>query len=299
MRASTFAIATCFVLATIRTPDVARAGDADQSSPAPVVKPSPSERVEWRSTVLTEYTASADFSNSKLGSQDAVHSTFQIDSAVPVGRGFYVDAGVFYERYGFGTSLAPVPTTLHAVGANTALEWRFEGETAALLQLSPGFYGSELGASGDFNIPVTFGFAFKLSRSFVGGVGFYYDQFRQYQVNPLIGFRWTINKEWKVMSRLPDLDVIYTHEDWEFDAGLRAPGAGFKNATNEKNYPGRRIDYIELRARAGVRYNGFKPFSLYVNAGWSFVRRIRFDEFDEEYRTDGAPFVSFEASSEL
>lgn len=299
-KAPTFATAASFALAAICAHGDARAGDVTKEAPAPIIEPAAAERLEWKVTALTEYTASASLSNHRLGSQDALHSNFQIDSAIPIGGGFYADAGVFYERFDFGTSLAPVPTTLHAVGSKVGVQWRFEGETAALLQLSPGFYGSEFGDSDDFNIPVAFGFAFKPSRNFAVGAGLYYNQFRTYQITPLVGFRWIINKEWRVTSRLPDLNVIYSpNDDWAFDIGARSPGGGFKNATGERNRPGRKFDYVEIRARAGVRYEGFKPLSLYLTAGWSFIRRFRYEEFDEEYKTDGAPYVGLEAGADF
>lgn len=268
---------------------------AGDKNPVPVS--APETRVEWTASVVGDYVAASDFRGGKYGDQAVAHSEFRLGVALPVQGDVYFTLNGFHRRFDFGVSDAPVPTTLQSTGAELGLEYRVKGETAVGIRFSPGFYGSELDSHG-FNVPVLIGGSWYLTPRFVFGLGISYNQFRENQVLPVIGFRWKPNDAWTVKALLPELDVSYAvSPDWVFEVGAKYLVGTFQTSSDEQHHSGTYLEYSDLRAGAGVKYSGLKPFDVSLNAGWSFQRKFRYAQADEEYKTEGAPYVAVKVSA--
>ncbi|MEO7933620.1 MAG: DUF6268 family outer membrane beta-barrel protein [Chthoniobacterales bacterium] len=243
----------------------------------------------------TDYVGSGDFRYRPAGDQDAYHANAQVGVSVPFRPATYFTVNAFYDRYDFGTSLAPVPTTLHKVGADIGVEYHAEGEVALTLYASPGIYGSEIN-SDDFNVPITGYVSYRLTPSLVAVVGARYNEWSMYQILPSGGLIWTINDQWKVRAIATAPKVEYTpNSDLTISFGGELTGGTYTTAKNEQNYPDKHLDYYDIRAGVGATYRGWKPLDLSLTAGWSFERNFRYDDIDTEYRVKGAPYVAFGA----
>ncbi len=243
----------------------------------------------------TDYVGSGDFRFRPAGDQDAYHANAQVGVSIPFREATYFTVNAFYDRYDFGTSLAPVPTTLHKVGADIGVEYRAEGEVALTLYASPGIYGSEINSDA-FNVPITGYASFRLTPSLVAVVGARYNEWSMYQILPSGGLIWTVNDHWKVRAIATAPKVEYTpNADLTLSFGGELAGGTYQTDKNEQNYPDKHLDYYDIRAGVGATYRGWKPLDLSLTAGWSFERNFRYDDIDTEYRVKGAPYVAFGA----
>ncbi len=251
--------------------------------------------VEFHFRAETDYVGSGDFRYSPAGDQDAFHATFHGGVNIPLRDAWFLRVDGFYDRYDFGTSLAPVPTTLHKLGAEIGIEYRAEGETAIALFASPGIYGSEINSDA-FNVPITGYFSYRLTPSLVAVVGARYNQWGMYQILPSGGLVWTVNDHWKVRGIITAPKIEYTPNDnWMFSAGGELTGGTYLTSKNEQNYPDKHLDYYDIRGGLSATYRGWKPFEFQLTGGWSFERNFRYDDIDVEYRVKGAPYVGFVA----
>jgi len=255
------------------------------------------QNVEINFRAVTDYVSSGDFRFRAAGDQDAFHGHIEVGVSVPVAESVYLTTNAFYDRFDFGTSLAPVPTTLHKVGADIAVEYRAEGEAALALIASPGIYGSEID-SDDFNVPITAYGSYRLSPSVVVVGGFRWDEWSMYQILPSAGIIWTVNDQWKLRAVATSPRIEYRPNDnVTFSFGGELVGGTYQTSKNEINYGGKHLDYYDIRTGLGVTYRGWKPVELSVAAGWSIERNFRYDDIDVEYRVKGAPYIAFGAKA--
>lgn len=262
-----------------------------------VVPTQSAQHTEIKFRVETDYVGTGDFRYRPAGDQDAFHANVSAGVAIPVRDTTYFTVNAFYDRYDFGTSLAPVPTTLHKLGADIGVEFRAEGDIAASLYASPGIYGSEIG-SDYFNIPITGYISYRLTPSLVAVVGARYNQWGMYQILPSGGLIWTVNDHWKVRALLTAPKVEYSpNSDLTLSFGGELTGGTYTTAKTEQNYPDKHLDYYDIRAGIGATYRGWKPMTLNINAGWSIERNFRYDDIDVEYRVKGAPYVAVSAKA--
>ena len=252
--------------------------------------------VEFHFRSGADYVGSGDFRYRPAGDQDAFHANFQGGVNIPLSReSWFVRLDGFYDRYDFGTSLAPVPTTLHKLGAEIGLEYHADNETAIALFASPGIYGSEINSDA-FNVPITGYFSYRLTPNLVAVAGARWNQWGMYQILPSGGLIWTINDQWKLRGIITAPKIEYRPNDsWMFSAGGDLTGGTYLTAKNEQNYPDKHLDYYDIRGGLSATYRGWKPFEFQLTGGWSFERNFRYDDIDVEYRVKGAPYVGFVA----
>src|SRR5262245_62072545 len=126
---------TFFLLLTACSPLLtAQAGEKSITEPA---APQETQGIETRFKVETFYTFEGDFKDSSLGSQDALETNARLEWAFPLNGSWKLVAGGAYERFGFGSSLAPVPTTLQGAAGVIGLEWYRNGQRAAFISSKP------------------------------------------------------------------------------------------------------------------------------------------------------------------
>lgn len=257
----------------------------------------PAVRTEINFRIGTDYVGSGDFRTGSAGDQDAYHANILAGVSIPLRNATYFTTNAFYDRYDFGTSLAPVPTTLHKVGADIGFDYRAEGETAATIYASPGIYGSEIDSDA-FNVPITAYIAHRLTPNVVAVVGARYNEWSMYQILPSGGFIWTINDRWKMRAIATAPKMEFTpNSDLTLTFGGELTGGTYLTAKNEQNFADKHLDYYDIRAGFGATYRGWKPFELIANAGWSFERNFRYDDIDVEYRVQGAPYIAVSAKA--
>ena len=273
----------------------ALAGTAEMDSKTIVPVPAAKNSVEFHFRTTVDYVGSGDFRFKSAGDQDAFHASAVIGFSIPQNQSIYYTLDGFYDRYDFGTSLAPVPTTLTKIGADIAIEYRAEGDVAFALIASPGFYGSEVDTD-SFNVPITAYGSYRLSPNLVLVAGVRYNEWSMYQLLPSGGLIWTVNDRWKVRGIVTAPKVEYTpNQNITFSVGGELTGGTYVTSKNEQNFPDKHLDYYDIRAGAGVTYRGWKPLDVNLSAGWSFERNFRYDDIDVEYRVKGAPYIALSA----
>ncbi|HEX8371233.1 MAG TPA: DUF6268 family outer membrane beta-barrel protein [Chthoniobacterales bacterium] len=288
-----------FALITAALSSLSWAGSVQVNSGKEIAPTTPEvrPRVEVNFRASTDYVGSGDFRFRGAGEQDAFHAHIEAGVSIPLKDAVYFTFNGFYDRFDFGTSLAPVPTTLYKVGADVALEYRSEGEVAVALIASPGIYGSEI-HSDSFNVPITAYGSYRLTPSLVVVAGARYNQWSEYPILPSLGLIWTVNEHWKVRAIASSPRIEYSpNEDVTFSVGGELGGGTYRTAKTEQNFGGEKLDYYDIRAGAAVTYRGWKPVSLSFSAGWSFERSFTYDELDEKYGVEGAPYVAVAAKA--
>lgn len=262
-----------------------------------VVPTPPAQRTEINFRISSDYVGSGDFRYRPAGDQDAFHANILAGVSIPFRESTYFTVNAFYDRYDFGISLAPVPTTLHKLGADIGVEYRVAGETAATIYASPGIYGSDIDSE-YFNVPITGYISHRFTPSLVGVVGARYNAWSSYPILPSGGLIWTVNDHWKVRALATSPKIEYTpNSSLTLSFGGDLIGGTYQTSKDEQNFPDKHLDYYDIRTGIGATYRGCKPLIFNVNVGWSLQRNFTYDEVDVEYRVKGAPYVAVSAKA--
>ncbi len=241
------------------------------------------------------YVFAGDFKDEGFGDQDAINSRVGLNSSFSIAGPIYFAADFFYERNDFGTSLAPVPTTLQEVGVSVGLDYRVGGQAVLGFRVSPGYYGSKL-ESNAFNAPIFLAGSYQLNKNFIILAGVRYNDWSEFPILPLAGFIWTINESVTLRALFPSPHVEFkVNPELSLKVGGELVSGTFKTAEDEQNFAGENLQYRDFRVGAGITYKPSEQVALEVKAGWSVQREFRYDDQDEEFEVEGAPYVGLSA----
>ena len=251
------------------------------------------------------------------GRQTDYKSSDQLENSVDFAHRFhlfdqvYLKLGGSYERYDFGSTDAPLPSSLQDINGLIALEYIVHGHVGAFLRFSPGVYyslASHVGL-GNVDVPIAIGSAFKVPylKNVYGLAGINISILARHVVDPIIGVIWVIRDDLRLQAVPPTPRLIYSFNDhFDFFVGGEVLGQAYKRDDNAdyrpqfKRFSGAVIDFSEDRIGGGVTYKPFKGIEIEANGGWDLGRK--FDYYrgaGKRFLTEGAPYAKLAFSAEF
>lgn len=223
----------------------------------------------------------------------------------------YLKLGVQYERFDFGTTTAPLPSTLQSLNGVVALEYVVKGQPAIFLRVKPGVYFSQFDDInfGSIDAPVDLGGVVPTPFHHVYGlVGVRYSALSKYPFLPILGLVWLVNDHLRVMAVPPEPRVIYTVNDHlDVFIGGELLGEAYKTSyrndlrPQERRFNGAVLDYSEERVGGGLTYNVNKALNIDFSGGCSLEREFDYYRPDASKRfiTRPAPYAKVEISAQF
>jgi hypothetical protein len=236
-----------------------------------------------------------------FGDQYAASYSFSYGHRFLLSGHLYLNLGVSYDRFDFGTTGAPVPDHLQSVAGTIAVEYMHNNDIGAFIQVKPGFYTENDFDSASFDVPITLGRIFVLQQdklyAFVGANASFLRG--QFPVIPLAGIIWMPDDKWKILGLLPEPRVIYSPcNKWDFWAGGQLTGGSFRTDRDDTIVPhklsGAQVDYTDYRVGGGLIYSPCDAITVDLGGGYSIQRSFDFYRADMKYKTDPAPYLRLE-----
>lgn len=268
----------------------------------------------------TSYVGASDFKDGQFGGssglprrsygdQDEFHVTAEYTHRFQIKDRIYLRLGVNYERFAFGTSFAPVPTTLQSLSGVVALEYLVQGRAAYFISSKPGLYYSNWDnvGTGNFDAPTVVAGVVPLAKNVYLIVGARFSILSKYPALPVAGLKWDITDNLHLDAIPPEPRLVYDISDrWEIFVGGEILGESYKRDRNPNARPQDQrfnegvIDYSEYRVGAGFTYNVSKTISFDVSGG--YVPRRTFDYYRGEdngkrFKLEGAPYAKVSLSA--
>ena len=226
-----------------------------------------------------------------------------------VGR-VYLKLGVDYERFDFGTTNAPLPSSLQSLTSTVALEYVVQGEVGAFIESTPGVYYSDLDAVGLGNVdaPTSVGGIVPLGKKFYLLVGVRYSALSRYPFYPILGAIYVFNNHLRIEARPPTPRLIYSYsKKLDFYAGAELLGSAYKRDDNVNARPQDRrfnngvIDFSETRVGGGITYSPTDQIDIDFDGGYSISRDFEYyrGDADKSFKAHPAPYMRIAVSAEF
>lgn len=221
----------------------------------------------------------------------------------------YLKLGAAYERFDFGTTNAPLPTSLQSIAGVVALEYVVQGKPGLFITSNPGIYFSDTHdlSLGNFDAPTSIGGIVPLSKKFYLLLGARVSILAKEPVYPIIGAVWLIGDHLRLEAIPPEPRLIYSFSDkLDVFVGGDLLGDAYKRdethytQRGERRFSGGVIDYSEYRAGGGITYSPIKQVDIDLSGGWDFGRD--FDYYrgaSKRFVTDGAPYAKVKISAQF
>ncbi len=256
------------------------------------------------------------FSGAGASTQVPYKDQAEIESEIQYGHRFhlegrvYLKLGVDYQRFDFGETTAPIPSSLQQLSGVVALEYVVHGQAAAFINVKPGIYSSDFNhvGTGNFDAPTAIGTILPVFKSFYVLVGARWSLLAKYPVFPIAGAVWLINDHLRVEAVPPEPRIIYSvSKKLDFFAGGELLGEAYKRNVNpaarpqDQRFNGAVIDYSEERAGAGLTYSPCSAVDVDLSGGWDFGRDFDYYRGDstKQFKTNGAPYAKMSISAEF
>ena len=243
------------------------------------------------------------------GRLDETQEQIQFARRIHLVDRLYLKFGASYERFDFGTTEAPLPTSLQSIAGVVALEYVVKGKPALFITSSPGVYFSDTHdiSLGNFDAPTAIGGIVPLSKKFYLLVGARVSILAREPVYPILGAVWLISDHLRLEAIPPEPRLTYSFSDkLDFFVGGDLLGDAYKrdethyNQRGERRFSGGVIDFSEIRVGAGVTYSPIKQVDIDLSGGWDFGRD--FDYYrsaGKRFITDGAPYAKVKISAQF
>ncbi|MBG86199.1 MAG: hypothetical protein CMO80_04785 [Verrucomicrobiales bacterium] len=248
------------------------------------------------------FSAPISLGNANLGDIDSAEFGGVYVAQIPVRDRYDFLGGVSLRRFQFGTPAgSPLPNTLQSVAGVVGAQGRFGDSWRARIEALPGIYSDFSDISGeDITSPVVLEGAYLVHDDLEIGAQLMLNPFRSSKVIGTLGVTWLIDDYWKLEFWLPRPQIEYSiSEDLTLFAGGSLGGGSFRVAEDFGDSVGRPnlnselVDFREIRAGAGARFNVGGSITAELAAGWIFDRRFEFHRRDLTANGDGAPYVQF------
>lgn len=248
------------------------------------------------------FAAPLSLGNTALGDIDSAE--LQGVWVAPVIRrsSFDILGGISYRRLQFGKPAgAPVPNSLQGIAGVIGAQSNFADNWRARIEAFPGLYSDFSDISGDdFTVPLLLETAYELNPSLELGAQLMMHPFRKNPVVGMVGITWLINDDWSLNFWLPRPQLEYQwSDDLDLFVGGSLSGGSFRvaedfgTALGRPELNGEVVDFQEVRAGAGARFNLGRHITAEIAGGWIFDRRFEFYERNLTANGDGAPYVQF------
>ncbi len=320
------------VLATASLVALAAAGSSSSSLQAgPVAADSKRSKnvIETREEVTrdsfdinTSYVGSSGFEGRQFGGssglpersygeQDEFHINAQYTHRFQLTGRYYLRLGAAYERFDFGTSLAPIPTSVQSIAGVVAVEYIVRNRAAFFISSKPGVYYSNFDAigSGNFDAPTVAAGVIPLARNLYAIVGARFSILAQYPALPIVGLKWDITDRLHLDAIPPEPRLTYDLTDnLEVFVGGEILGESYKRDRNpnarpqDQRFNGGVIDYSEYRVGGGFAYKLGKSVQVDISGG--YVPRRTFDYYRggdnaKSFRLEGAPYAKIAVAAQF
>lgn len=218
----------------------------------------------------------------------------------------YLKLGASYERFDFGTTNAPLPSSLQSLSGTVALEYIQQGEVGAFLTTSPGVYYSDIGSVGlgNFDAPTAFGAVLPLGKKFYLLLGARFSVLSHYPVYPVLGAILLITDKLRIEARPPTPRLIYSYsKQLDFYFGAELLGSAYKRDADRDARPQARrfnngvIDFSETRVGSGITYSPTEKIDIDFDGGYSVSRDFEYYRGDSKtFKAHPAPYARINAS---
>ena len=172
--------------------------------------------------------------NGKIGTQRAYGSFDESQLSIDYAHRFhlfgqvYLKVGAGYERFAFGTTRAPLPSSLQSATGTIALEYIEQGEVGAFFTTSPGVFYSDINSVdlGNFDAPTALGVILPLGKKFYLLLGALFSALSKYPVFPIAGAIWLLTDKLRIEARPPAPRLMYScSKQLDFYAGAELLGS--------------------------------------------------------------------------
>ena len=240
------------------------------------------------------------------GSFDETQLSIDYAHRFPLVGKVYLKLGASYERFDFGTTNAPLPSSLQSATGTVAFEYIEQGEVGAFLTSSPGVYYSDIGSVGlgNFDAPTALGAVVPLGKKFYLLLGARYSALSKYPVYPILGAIWLLTDKLRIEARPPTPRLIYSYSKaLDFYAGAELLGSAYRRDADRDARPQNRrfnngiIDFSETRVGAGITYSPTEKIDIDFDGGYSVNRDFEYYRGDSKtFRAHPAPYARINAS---
>ncbi len=255
-------------------------------------------------TIQSGYVFESDLNHGgSLGKQDEIQNEIEYGHRIQLKGNLYLHLGFSYDRYDFGSTPSPVPNHLQTISGVVGVDYMHGEDVGAFLEFRPGFYAQNHFGISSFDVPISFGRIFVIKQDkfylFAGGyAAFLADR----PFLPLPGVIWIISDKLRLMGVAPDPRLIYSpSKKIDLWLGGEFVGGSFRTDHNPGIQPGKlrgaQVDFLDVRAGVGVKYDVNDHVSLDLSGGCSIQRQFDFGRAGETYRTDPAPYVTLKMSA--
>ncbi len=279
----------------------------EELAPPPPPKPGAPRPPTFNFDFNTSYTFPATIrqDGGRYGSIGSWEGRVSGSARIPLTSGWSLRLGGRYENYQFGSTSAPLPASLQAFALVTGLDWVWRGQPLFSARAFPGWYFATNVSAESFHVPfyATTGWRFTLGpeSSLLLTVGVAAVYLEQYPVIPIGGVVWKINRQWTFVGIFPDPRLSYTPTPGVdiFLNGTLVGGQFYVNEAGNKKDINTWMDYYEWRLGAGVQIQPIKQLKVALSGGWSFTRSFDYNNDQQDFDTDGAPYIRLQGLVEF
>lgn len=191
-----------------------------------------------------------------------------------------------------------VPNTLQSAAVVFGFDARVLDSFRVRLEVLPGIYSDFQDISGeDANAPLAFEASYSITPGLLIGAQLNVDTRRQSPLLGGVGVRWWIAEEWLLSLWLPrpqlefsPVENVTLFAGASFSGGTYVVADHFGRALGRPELDKQAVDYREIRAGAGVRWNKAR-FAVELGGGWTVERRYDFHDRGVKFEAQGSPYA--------
>lgn len=264
----------------------------------------PGPNFEWQGE-FSAAGSSAIFEGSQaLGELSHRHAAATTTATLRRDRDSSYSAGLSWRRFEFSGSQADVPGSLTSLALKLGYARTFSPIWSLRAEVDPGIYSDFEDISGDdLNVPLGVRLLYATSRELQWAFAIFVDPRSSVPVIGGVGARWRFAPSWTLLAFLPAPRVEYALSDaFSLYVGASMRGGTFRVAEDFGRRRGRPeldhedVDFREITAGAGGRWQIQPALALNFGVGWMIDRRFEFEERDLLINGDGAPSATLSLS---
>ena len=269
-------------------PSSRRSTRSRPSTNSPRTPPTSASPRSPRRSFATPAPLAPDGRQTNYQSIDELQNSFDYAHRFLLSGPVYLKLGVSYERYDFGTTDAPIPSTLQDLNGLVALEYVVHGHTGAFIRASPGVYYSQAShiSLGSVDVPVAIGSAFKVPyfKNVYGLAGVNISILAHDVVDPILGRHLDRQRQPAPHGRAAHAPAhLQPHRpSGRFRRRRGQSGQAYKRAENDsyrpqfKRFSGGVIDFTEDRVGGGLTLKPHKGIEIDASGGWDLGRTFNY-----------------------
>jgi hypothetical protein len=243
--------------------------------------------------------------------QDELQNDFYYAHRFHIGQNWYLRGGVAYDRFDFSETAAPVPTVLQSAAGVISIDYMHGADIGAMIEVRPGIYTEEDFRADAFDCPITVMrfFVLKPNKLYVmAGANYSFLRRTWDGIVPIAGLVWVVNEKFRVMAVPPEPRLVYSvNKQLDVYLGGELEGGSFRTDRHSSfrgnpflnKFNEAPIDYTDIRAGGGIVWSPTDQIDLDLGGGCSIQREFDYENIDQRFRSDPAPFVRFELKAKF